>query len=180
MTEFTNDEIALMGQVLRIFDLFDEEFTSDAEPESAHRTDGPNPYYCVTESGLYLEHYYGHPTILWTPWGKWSICGGITTPAFVKPEDQSAAFLDRLTTEVYAPLSRTDWGDFGPIHSLLAVDNEPLPTPGTVWQSHSPSGPRYSEREAYWKGLVLAAQSQSPRGSQFGNLDMPRLQAGRV
>ena len=31
MTEFANDEITFMGQVLRIFDLFDEEFTSDAE-----------------------------------------------------------------------------------------------------------------------------------------------------
>lgn len=89
------------------------------------RGNGVNPYYCQTVAGLYLEFYYSAPSYLWTPWGRWTIKGSSrgVSPAYVRQ------MLEPLTLELDTPVVQNEWGAFGPIYAVLAVEGVELPRP---------------------------------------------------
>jgi len=89
------------------------------------RNESPNPYYCQTKSGLFLEFYYGMPSSLWTPLGKYSI-GGSGSGSWEKflPE-----ILKRLGATVHTPVRHSNAGEHGPIYALHEIDGEKLPEP---------------------------------------------------
>ena len=92
------------------------------------RNDDPNPFYSQTESGLFLEEYYGMPNVLWTPWGKLHI--GESGHSFGNGwEKIMTQLLPRLGASVYKSLERTSMGEFGPVYALTKIDDLELPPP---------------------------------------------------
>lgn len=123
MNQLQNE--ALFKQMNRVADLVLSYVTCDRRLGD-QRKEPVNPFYNQTESGLYLEAYYGLPSILWTPWGKWSFSGwgsGDWDPVW--PE-----LIQRLGATVFRPLIVDNiLGEFGPIYALHSIDAEPLPEP---------------------------------------------------
>ena len=48
--------------------------------------------------------------------------------------------MSRLTVREHLPLTRTEMGEFGPVYAVLAIEGEPVETPGTV-QTYAPIHP---------------------------------------
>ncbi len=123
--QMTDDE--LYAVVRRIGDLF---FELVANEEDAwvedRRRDSVNPFYNQTKQGLFLEVYYGAPSVLWTPWGKW----GFTGPAYGDLSKTTKEFLRRLGA-VMCVKERTSnlVGVYGPVYALYRIDDQPLPAP---------------------------------------------------
>lgn len=120
------DENSLFALVCKVADLAFEyaspEVMSDLWLED-RRGEEVNPFYSQTESGIFLELYYGQPGSIWTPWGKWNCWGsGAGYWDEVMPE-----FLQRLGAVEHTPLSRTSMGEFGPVYKLTCVDGIALP-----------------------------------------------------
>lgn len=129
-----DEQRALIAQCLRVAEIFDEEVPDYAISPEGHRIGGANSFYDRTSSGLYLEWSYGSPHYLWTPWGKWTFVGSgiIREGGYERHKARCAAFMARLTTELHAPLVESEFGETGPVYKILAVDGDPLPTPGEV------------------------------------------------
>lgn len=84
-----------------------------------------NPFYNQTESGLFLEFYYGQPSSVWTPWGKYGFGGsGSGDWGLVIPR-----ILERFGTTLYQPERNTNQGTFGPVYAIHRVDDLRLPEP---------------------------------------------------
>lgn len=101
------------------------------------RKQSANPYYNQT-NGLFLEFYYGHPSCLWTPWGKWKICGSSSGSWDKKDADGKSPvdkIMERLGTELYIPGEMTSSGYFGPVCALCSFDGIELPAPETLERS---------------------------------------------
>lgn len=148
MTDRTGELIAYCRQIAAIFDELLPDTAFDAR---AHRIGGVNPYYCRTTSGLYLEFYYGYPSKLWTPGGRWSFTGSTVTYGGVRREDLVEPFMQRLATRLHEPMSQSKWGCYGPVYAILAVDGEPVEPPGEVIP-FSKDG--YAEMKAEWAALA--------------------------
>lgn len=92
----------------------------------AHRFDGANPYWYQTEGGLFLEFYYGSPSKVWTPWGSWMFGTGGGSPP--DPWLTFERILKRVDLTLHEPeMYRPEYGAFGPIYAVLAVDGVGLP-----------------------------------------------------
>lgn len=123
---------ALIAQCLKVASIFDEEFPDTALESRGYRDGGVNPFYNRTTSGLYLEYFYGAPNKIWTPWGEWSFVG--STGLIFGDEEQKriSSFMARLTSELHIPLQQSEFGGFGPVYTLHAVEGVELPPPGEV------------------------------------------------
>ncbi len=116
------------------------------------RKEGANPYYNQTSEGLYLELYYGTPSSLWTPWGKWNFGGsGGGSWNSILP-----SLIERFGATLYQPLRRSKMGEFGPVYALHKVDDTPLPDPVELKNSAYVS---YKDLNAVWEELTKQYKS---------------------
>lgn len=123
----------LIAQCLRIAEIFDEELPGLALDPDGYRRGGANSFYQRTTSGLYLEFSYGTPNKIWTPWGYWIFVGSKGWNGTDEQlQAQLASFMARLSVELHIPLQRGNFGEYGPVYKVLAVDGVPLPPPGEV------------------------------------------------
>lgn len=122
--------IHLFRQMRAIADMIFEYAETDPGLRTARpwledrRQEGVNPYYRQTESGLFLELYYGQPGSIWSPWGKWGMAGSGSGDWTSLPE-----ILRRLGASERIPLKVNDQGEFGPTYSLHEFDGVALPEP---------------------------------------------------
>lgn len=123
---------ALITQCLTIANIFDEQFPDTALESNGYRDGGVNPFYNRTTSGLYLEFYYGAPNKIWTPWGEWHFVGSTGLTFGDEKQQRISSFMARLTSQLHIPLQQSEFGDFGPVYTLHAVDGVQLPPPGEV------------------------------------------------
>ncbi len=91
------------------------------------RNESINPFYNQTKSGLFLEFYYGMPSSLWTPLGKYGF-GGSGSGSWEKllPE-----ILKRLGATVHTPVRYSNAGEHGPVYAIHEIDGEKIPEPIT-------------------------------------------------
>jgi len=83
-----------------------------------------NPFYKQTQQGFFIELYYGAPSKIWTPWGKWSFWITDTD----NWDNRTKKMLERLGAVEFQPLESTiEYGDVGPVYSLSKVDEVTLP-----------------------------------------------------
>lgn len=101
------------------------------------RSEGVNPFYGQTASGLFLELYYGLPSIIYTPWGKWGFAGGGS--GFFEEFVQDL-LVDLSPVSVHSSLIRTDMGEFGPVYAIKGAglfrkreDFLPYETAHQIW-----------------------------------------------
>ncbi len=107
-----------------------------------------NPFYNQTADGLFLEIYYGMPSSLWTPWGKWDFGGsGSGCWNTILP-----LILERFGATLHQPLRRSSMGEFGPVYALHKVDNTPLPNPIELDNAAYAS---YEDSHAAWRELAM-------------------------
>ena len=89
------------------------------------RSESVNPFYNRTESGYFLELYYGQPGYIWTPQGSWGCFGSGAGRWDGKLEE----VLSRLGAREYLPLHVNDYGEYGPIYEIHNLDGIILPEP---------------------------------------------------
>ncbi len=152
MTERTDEQNRrLIQQCLQIAALHDELIPTKFGNAEGYRIGGANPYHHQTASGLYLEFYYGYPSKLWTPWGEWSFGGSHSTPAGVIAEQVCAAFMERLTLDLYKAGHQSEWGYFGPYYAVQRIEGEQIEVPGAVLANGpSDGGMSYERAKAEW------------------------------
>jgi len=112
------------------------------------RNAAPNPYYKQTESGLFLEMYYGLPSRLWTPWGEWHFGGsgsGDWDP--VHP-----VILARLGATEYQP----EMGYIGPVYAIHRVDGD-ITLPDPIVRPHE-QYMSYKDALAAWEQMTARYQ----------------------
>lgn len=90
------------------------------------RAERINPFLNQTDTGLFLEFYYGNPSRLHTPWGEFRISGGGQSSGRQKAV-ANRAILDHLKTGVVMPGFQTTMGYVGPYLSIESVDGHALP-----------------------------------------------------
>ena len=111
------------------------------------RREKANPFYNQTADGLYLELYYGMPSSLWTPWGKWNF-GGCDDGAW---KNILPSLLERFGSTLHQPLRTSKMGQFGPVYALHKVDDMPLPDPIELDNAAYAS---YKDSIAAWEELT--------------------------
>lgn len=89
------------------------------------RNESVNPYYDQTESGLFLEFYYGQPSKVWTPWGYYGFSGSGSGWW----NEETPKILERLGAILFSPEQNTKAGTIGPVYALHRVDGVQLPEP---------------------------------------------------
>lgn len=141
----------LIAQCRRIAAIFDELLPDTALNSHGHRIGGVNPYYSRTTTGLYLEFYYGYPSKLWTPGGRWNFVGSTHTPAYVNKDDLVEPFMCHLTTELHRPMTQDKWGCYGPIYAIHQVEGDDVEPPGVV-AAFSRDG--YEDMKRDWAALA--------------------------
>lgn len=122
----------LITQCRRIAAILDEQLPDTALNAHAYRIGGVNPYYSRTTTGLYLQFYYGYPSKLWTPGGRWDFVGSTVTPGGVNKDDLVEPFMIRLTTSLHQPITQDRWGCYGPVYAIHQIEGEDVETPGAV------------------------------------------------
>lgn len=110
-----------------VYECIDKVFASERRPMEDRRKEKPNPYYNQTASGIFMERYYGLPSSLWTPWGKWNIGGSGTGSQ--KWDEVMELLHDRLGITVYKPVRNESIGTIGPVYFVTKVDDQVLPPP---------------------------------------------------
>jgi len=123
-------------------DVEDEMWLEDRREEA-----GVSPSSSQTASGLFLELYYGQPSMIWTPWGCWGFggsSGGWWKEALPK-------LLERLGATLHTPEAVTHRGHYGPVYAIHKVDDMALPEP--VERPKDEFIPR-KEAGAIWKTLT--------------------------
>lgn len=122
----------LVKQCRHVAEMFDELIPNTALDPFAHRR-SINPFYNRTESGLYLEFYYGYPSRIWCPGGKWSFAGSTSTRGGESKAQKVAPFMNRLKTTIHQPeFYIADYGHVGPVYGIHEVDGGPVEPPGPV------------------------------------------------
>jgi len=115
----------LFAAIRKIADMAYEYASADVGGEpwlEDRRGERVNPYYNQTESGVFLEMYYGIPGKLWTPWGSWNCWG--SGSGYGGEYDR---MLERLGAVEHTPETISTMGVFGPVYALTSVDGDPLP-----------------------------------------------------
>jgi hypothetical protein len=132
-----------------------------------------NPFYDRTQSGLFVEVYYGAAPEIWTPWGRWNFRTKGTSGTSREYAAVMDAFLARVKTTVHEAQKTTRIGEHGPVYAVVSVDGcDPLP-PAIVAARDQFDDGRYEELSAEWKALaaaydaahgIVAATSEVARG----------------
>lgn len=117
------------------------------------RKEGANPFYNQTADGLYLELYYGMPSSLWTPWGKWRFGGSGSGSCW---ENILPSVLKRFGATLHQPLRTNTMGVFGPVYALHKVDDTPLPDPVELDNAAYAS---YEDSRVAWEELTKQYKS---------------------
>ena len=153
MTTINQERVErLIQQCRRIAAIFDELLPNTALDAPGHRVGGVNPYYNRTESGLYLEFYYGYPSKIWTPGGYWMMTGSTSTPGGVTAAELVEPFMVRLTTDPHHPMSQSLHGCYGPVYKILQIEGEDVEEPGPVQRFHKSTD--YLETKSAWAALA--------------------------
>jgi hypothetical protein len=91
------------------------------------RDDDVNPYYGQLEQGLIIEYYYGYPSTIHTPLGKYQIAGGgagwsrdALANLFANPNLKLELFEEKVVSHM---------GEFGPWYAVSEVKGVALPKP---------------------------------------------------
>lgn len=122
--ELTDEEkMSLMRRIKRLAEVYDEHIDDPYNSSQAYRAGGANPFYSQTLNGLYLEFYYGSPSKVWTPWGYWHFA------AAQSYQTDLEGFMSRLTVREHIAEQNLEWGVYGPVYAILAIDGEELPEP---------------------------------------------------
>ena len=87
---------AQIQDIVKMFFEIVERIDVDQKISISRRNDDVNPCYNQTESGLFLEYYYGHPHKLWTPWGSYSFTGSAGYSSDAPWEAILSEYLQRL------------------------------------------------------------------------------------
>lgn len=110
----------------------------------AFHSGGINPFCNQTDSGLFLEYYYGTPIGVWTPWGCWQFvwrfgCSGNPWPKILK------RVLERLGATEFMPFMprNVSHGVIGPVYAIHKVDDIELPEP------------KVREHQNYWASEMV-------------------------
>ena len=143
------DEKQLFSLIRQVADMAFEYSSPDTGSErwlEDRRKENVNPFYSQTESGLFLELYYGIPGRIWTPWGQWD-CWGSSSGGW---GDVMSKFLERLGAVEHIPLRRSKMGEFGPVFALTEVDGVALPP--AVIRAHD-EFIEYKDARAAWENL---------------------------
>lgn len=141
----------LIAQCRQLAAIFDEELPDTALDAAGHRVGGVNPYYNRTTSGLYLEFYYTYPSKIWTPGGYWAMTGSTVTPGGVDADELVGRFMRHIDTRLHEPVHHSNWGTYGPVYAILAIDGEPIDPPGEVIR-FSKDG--YQQMKTEWADLA--------------------------
>lgn len=116
------EKMSLMRHVKHLAQVYDEYVNDPYDTSASYRAGGVNALNNQTLNGLYLEFYYGLPSKIWTPWGYWHFAAAQAGQTDLK------GFMSRLTVREHVP-EQIEWGHYGPIYAVLAVDGEELPEP---------------------------------------------------
>ncbi len=92
-----------------------------------HFVGGINPYFNQTKCGLYLEEYYGLPSVIYTPIGKWTIIGVGDGVSKLLMEHLMEHLKETLGLELDAEGKQEIWGHFGPVWRITKWENRKLP-----------------------------------------------------
>lgn len=118
-----------------------------------HR-DELNGFYGQTESGLFIEIYYGMPSRIWTPWGEWRIGG-----SGVGHHDHEAFIMEKFGATVHTPKKIDRMGEHGPVYALHSVNGVALPEPIACAKGYE-GRITYAEANAAW--AELRADKETP------------------
>ena len=152
----TTDKETVFQAARNIADMIFEYANDDKIRLEDRRKESANPFYSQTRSGLYLEMYYGKPSTLWTPWGKWGFGGsGSGSWATIMPE-----ILRRLGATVHIKKTNTENGTFGPVYAIHSFDGMVLPEPETCPRTEYFT---YEVSKAEWNGLAEMFQVPASR-----------------
>lgn len=149
----------LIGQCLRIADIFDTAFSQDASNSEKYRAQGLNAFYDRTTSGLYLEFYYGYPARLWTPWGYWRFGQIFGARTGIEEGRMATAFMAHLDAELLIPLQQNRFGAFGPVYKLHGIDGDKLPPPGEI----RPPAPTEEHKAAEAEWATFGGPHRAPQ-----------------
>jgi hypothetical protein len=128
------------------------------------RNQGPNPFYNQTKQGIFLEMYYGLPSSLWTPWGKWSI-GGSGCGNFNEVNEK---IFERLGAQLHIRQQDTNMGTYGPVYRLTKVDDIELPVAEV---EHHSKFAEYEEVKIAWKNMEIDTQNVDIEKRNMGGVN---------
>ncbi len=74
-----------------------------------------------TYQGFFLEMYYDHPILLWTPWGS------LLFPVIVGKDQIDNKLLSALGAQLYKGQAGTWLDQIGPIYAITKINNLELP-----------------------------------------------------
>lgn len=114
-------KVTLMSLIKKLATVYDECTNDPYGTSEGHRKGGANPFYDQTLDGLYLQFSYDTPDKVWTPWGHWSFA------AAQRYEIDLDRFMSRLTLEMHIEGKQHDWGYYGPVYAIRAIDGEEVP-----------------------------------------------------
>ncbi|MCL2629713.1 MAG: hypothetical protein FWD33_03455 [Alphaproteobacteria bacterium] len=107
-----------------------------------------NAYYSQV-NGLFMEEYYGTPSYLWTPWGKYDFRGSCSSYG-VNDEDLRERLYPKLGGVIAFPERRSEMGVHGPVYALNEINGKPLPAPELLEESAFLS---YKNANKEWQGF---------------------------
>ena len=119
------DKVSLFIAIRQIADYICDlvEATPGVTLGDRRMSDTANPYYHQSETGLFLEMYYGTPSSIWTPWGKWGFGGGGSGDHdVVLPQ-----LIEHLGLEVYTAEYNNSQGTYGPVYKITKFGDLILP-----------------------------------------------------
>jgi hypothetical protein len=137
-----------IGDIVFEYASFDVDRSYEIPWMEDRRDETPNPYYDQTKSGLFLEMYYGMPSSLWTPWGKWSI-GGSGSGNF---SEVNKKVLERLGAVLHIAQYNDKMGTQGPVYKLTKIDDVDLPEAKIELRENFAE---YYEVHTAWKKLTI-------------------------
>jgi len=113
----------------------------------------PNPYYCQTSLGLYLDFSHDVPSSIWTPWGDWDFRGSCTFTAS-QVRTLHDVFTAGVTMQMFREQSYDRFsGYLGPTYALLGVGDLRLPEPAL--RATRDDYMSYDQARAEWKRMAV-------------------------
>lgn len=134
------------------------------------RTQSVNGFYNQTQQGIFFELYYGAPSSLWTPWGKWDFCGcssGNHDPIIEQ-------LIPILGLELHIPEIDNKNGTYGPVYRVTRFKDQVLPYP--IASIVGSDLKQYKQASAEWAALTDAyslrvCKKLPPTSDDFRELD---------
>lgn len=150
----------LFNAVMKIVNIYFEEIKKGDVDEliniSPWEDKDVNPFYSQTDSGLFIEYYYGHPSKIWTPWGYFQMCGSVISRGDAPWEKILDSFLERLGATLFIPERQEEYGTVGPVYALHRVDDIELPEPR---EREKQNYLEYDTAKKAWENMTERVQS---------------------